>query len=428
VESLQDEIASSQPDAEQAVEALDLAPGLLGADGTRRYVVLFGNPAEAREMGGFVASIGVLTADQGRLDFESLPTPGQLRSTLDGVELGVEIPPGYANARPASFVENWTDSPDIQTVASVVGDLAPAVTQAPADGVLYVDPYTLAALLELTGPVTVEEGTEQLTAENAVDFLLRDQYQSPDFEPGGERKERLGDAGEVAFDRLLTGGLPRPRVLADVLSPLVQARRLQFTTTDPAAHDLLRNVGLRPDIDQGDSETILVANEMRRPGKLDAYLERDIRYEATVGEDGALEATVTVALTNRAPRTGMADYQLSVPNPAEDLDRTTNVTTLDVFSAFPGAEVTVDGVEAGFNQTPGYGLEQYAVPVEVPAGATVEVVLRFTGAVDPASCSFAFVPNAGAGQDHLEVAIDLPEERLESERAPLARRVTIRCP
>lgn len=428
VQSLEDEITSSRPDADLAVEALDLAPGLLGAEGAKRYVVLFGNPAEAREMGGFVASAGVLTADAGRLVFESLPTPGQMRPALEGVELSVELPPGYANARPGTFVENWSGSPDIQTVASVVSELAPAVIGAPADGVLYLDPYVLAALLELTGPVTVEEPRRELTSENVVDFLLRDQYQSPDFEPGGERKERLGDAGEIAFDRLVSGSLPRPRVLSNVLSPLVQARRLQFTTTDPAAHELLRTVGLRPDIDVGDSETILVANGMRRAGKLDAYLERDIRYEATVAEDGRLDATVTVRLSNRAPRTGLVDYQLSVPNPAEDLDRTTNVTNLDVFSAFPGAEVTIDGVEAGYNQTPGYGLEQYAIPVEVPAGATVEVVLRLTGAVDPASCAFAFVPNAGAGEDHLEVAVDLPDDRVVLDRQPLARRVTVRCP
>lgn len=427
VQSLDVEITSSRPDAELAVEALEIAPDLLGADGTKRYIVLFGNPAEAREMGGFVASAGVLTAEAGRLVFESLPTPAQLGPALERAELSVELPPGYSNSRPASFVENWSASPDIQTVASVVAELAPAVTQGPADGVLYADPFVLAALLELTGPVTVEEPRRELTSENVVDFLLRDQYQSPDFEPGGERKERLGDAGEIAFDRLVSGSLPRPRVLSNVLSPLVQARRLQFTTTDPAAHDLLRTVGLRPDIDVGDSETILVANGMRRAGKLDAYLERDIRYEATVAEDGALEATVTVRLTNRAPRTGLADYQLSVPRPAEDLDRTTNITNLDVFSAFPGAEVTIDGVEAGYNQTPGYGLEQYAIPVEVPAGATVEVVVRLTGAVDPASCSFSFVPNAGSGEDHLEVEIDLPEDRVVLDRKPLARRVTIPC-
>src|SRR3546814_8217352 len=68
---------------------------------------------------------------------------------------------------------------------------------------------------------------------------------SEEFEPGGERKERLGDAGEIAFDRLLAGGLPRPRVLANVLSPLVWQRRLLLSTTDPAPHGLLEQIGLR---------------------------------------------------------------------------------------------------------------------------------------------------------------------------------------
>jgi hypothetical protein len=406
---------------------MELAPPLLGADGPKRYVVLFGNPAEAREMGGFVASIGVLSADGGRLDFESLPEPGQLEAALDGVDLTAEVPAGYANARPATFVRNWTDSPDIQTVATVAAELFPAMGLGPVDGVLYADPYVLAALLELTGPVTIADTGQQLTADNVVDFMLRDQYQSPDFRPGGERKERLGDAGEVAFDRLLRGGLPRPRRMANVLSPLVQGRRLLFTTTDPATHDLLERVGLRPEVAQGDSDTVLVANAMRRPGKLDAYLERDIRYEGSVTDDGQLEATITVRLTNSAPRRGLADYQLTVPGPGEDIDPTSNVTNVDVFTAFPATEITVDGEVAGVNRTPGYGLEQHAVPLTLPAQQTLELVLKVAGSVDPTACSFAFVPNAGAGVDHLEVVIETPAARLSLDRQPLTERTTIHC-
>lgn len=428
VESLEDEIASSRPDAELAFEALDLAPSLLGAEETKRYVVLFGNPAEAREMGGFVASMGVLTADRGRLTFDSLPNPFEIERELDaiGATLGIDVPIAYQQSQPARVVRSWTDTPDIGTVADLVAHVYPQLPGAPAvDGVLYADPYVLAALLELTGPVTIPETGETIDAETAVDFLLRDQYLSEEFEPGGERKERLGAAGEIAFDRLLTGGLPRPRVLANVLSPMVQGRRLLFSTTDPAAHALLEQVGLRPPIDAGDDETVLVAHGNRSPNKLDAYLERAISYDVEVAENGRADAVLRVELTNRAPVAELVPYQVGTPRPGQAAG--TNNVTVDAYSRFDETAVLVDGEPAAYNDAPAHGLNQYSIPVDVPPGATVVVEVHLIGSLDPDSCSISVVPNAGATADTLLGGMVLPETTRVVDRRELTERVTLTC-
>lgn len=428
VEGLQDEIASSQPDAELAVEALDLAPSLLGADGVKRYVVLFGNPAEARELGGFVASMGLLTADQGRLDFESLPDPGELERQLAtaGAELTMELPLAYELAHPERFVRTWTDTVDIGLVADVAAELLPQLPDTgPVDGVLYADPYVLEALLELTGPVTIPGTGEELAADGAVDFLLRGQYLSDEFQPGVERKDRLGEAGELAFDRLLAGGLPRPRTLADVLSPLVRARRLLFTTTDPAPHRLLQQIGLRPGVDAGHDETVLVAHGNRRANKLDAYLERAIAYDAEVAGDGTVTATLTVTLTNTAPIAGLVPYQTGTPEGDEVLG--TNVVTLDLFGALEATAVLVDGIQSPYNDLTAHGLNQWAIPVSVAPQSSVVVEVQLAGTVDAADCAFSFVPNAGSTPDRLEVTIVLPEATRALERQIHDRQVTLAC-
>jgi hypothetical protein len=428
VQTLEEEITSSRPDAELAVEALDLAPGLLGADGAKRYVVLFGNPAEAREMGGFVASAGVLTADRGRLDFESTPDPAELERELQaaGVQLTVEVPVAYRQAQPARFVRTWTDTPDIGTVAEVVADVSSQLPDAaPVDGVLYADPYVLAALLELTGPVTLQGTGEVVTAEDAVEYMLRAQYLSEDFLPGGERKERLGSAGEVAFDRLLGRALPRPQMLARVLSPMVRGRRLLFSTADPAAHDLLERVGLRPAIAIGRDETVLVAHGNRGANKLDAYLERAIAYDAEVAADGTVTATITVELTNTAPVSELVPYQVGEPTPG--LAPGTSEITLDVYSEFRAEQVLVDGVPAPYNDAPAHDLREYSVPVDVPPGGSVVVRLDLRGAVDPDRCGFAFVPNAGANPDRLQATIATPDARHTRPDGVFAAPVAVRC-
>ena len=294
-----------------------------------------------------------------------------------------------------------------------------------------MDPYTIGALLELTGPVTVAGPTEgsstELTADNVVDYLLRDEYRADDFQPGGDRKERLGAAGEAAFDRLTSRRLPPPRRLADLLSPLVHARRLLFATTDPAPHDLLERIGLWPTIDRGDDDTVLVTHGNRRANKLDAYLERAISYRAEVADDGTVDATVRVELTNTAPVTGLADYQITHTGPTDPTPATSNVLTLSIYSAFAETAVLVDGEPSSFNASPAYGLTQYSIPVTVPAQSRAVVELHLTGTVDPATCSFSAVPDAGSSPDTFESSIVLAKATRVVARHKLGQRVTTAC-
>ncbi len=64
---LDGELSDNEERVDNAVNAVRLAPQLLGADGPRRYFVAFTTPAEARGMGGFMGNWAVLTASEGRI-------------------------------------------------------------------------------------------------------------------------------------------------------------------------------------------------------------------------------------------------------------------------------------------------------------------------------------------------------------------------
>ncbi len=118
IDDLQTELDDSVPAARNAAEALDAAPTLLGADGPRTYLVLAGNPAESRELGGFVGGFGLLTADAGELSFDTVAYP-DVQLALEELEpqLPSGVPAPYAAARPQVFAQNWTDWPDFPEVA-----------------------------------------------------------------------------------------------------------------------------------------------------------------------------------------------------------------------------------------------------------------------------------------------------------------------
>src|SRR5690606_16682749 len=74
-------------------------------------------------------------------------------------------------------VQDITASPDLPTVAAALRQLYPQVGGEELDGVLLVDPYALAALMRYSGPVEIDGVPEPIDEHNAVDFLLREQYE-----------------------------------------------------------------------------------------------------------------------------------------------------------------------------------------------------------------------------------------------------------
>ncbi len=159
VDSLQAEGRQAEPDATLAASAVRVGPGMLGGDGPRRYLVLFTTPAEQRGLGGFIGAYGELTADHGGLH---LTRSGPIDDLITAVKPGIRVlhaPRDYVDRYggddPQDYLQDLTLSPDFPSVASVAADLYWQHVHRRVDGVLLLDPYGLAALLRLTGPVAV---------------------------------------------------------------------------------------------------------------------------------------------------------------------------------------------------------------------------------------------------------------------------------
>jgi hypothetical protein len=65
---------------------------MLGVDGTRHYLVVFQNDAEARGTGGLVGAYAVVEAGGGRVSVQALGTDSDLRSASAPV---VDLGPNY---------------------------------------------------------------------------------------------------------------------------------------------------------------------------------------------------------------------------------------------------------------------------------------------------------------------------------------------
>ncbi|MEZ5207939.1 MAG: DUF4012 domain-containing protein [Acidimicrobiales bacterium] len=199
VTELRTKIADTIPTVGHAIRGTELAPGMLGADGRRRWIIGFTSPAEARGLGGFLGYYSVVEAVDGEVDIVASGRVPDL-NRADGEADRTLVGPDdyllrYGRLHPEDQLQDVTLSPDFPSVATVFESLYEQSTGTTADGMIVLDPYALAELLRITGPVTVDG--VQLDESNAAEFLLRTQYAAYD-----DREVRGDVLDEVAAHRL----------------------------------------------------------------------------------------------------------------------------------------------------------------------------------------------------------------------------------
>ncbi len=147
----------------------------------------------------------------------------------------------------------------------------------------------------------------KLTAKNAADFLLRDQYlKFPELQA---RVDVLGNAVDSVIDRIQHGDLPGAAHIGKVLGPMVKEGRLKLQTVDAAGEQFLTRIhadGALPAV-RGDFAGLVTQNGSGN--KIELFLHRALSYESVVDPaTGTVKAVATITLRNDAPASGLPDY------------------------------------------------------------------------------------------------------------------------
>ncbi len=411
IEEFSSKVDQAIEEGDLALAALDVAPSLLGGQGTRHYFVLFTTPSESRELGGFLGNFGELTVTDGKIELSrtgrtnvlnaglteaqvraklaaqgggriaEAPRSPELAPDLVAGQLPGQFPERFVAYDPGRFWNNITGTPDLPTVARAVADLYPqSGGERPIDGVIYVDPFAIEALLQLTGPITVEGMEQPIDSTNAASFLLRDQYLT--IGDVGERADLLERVSRETFDRLTKGDLAGPRTFADALGPMVAQRHLAFWSLRPTDQPFLDRVGISGRFPAASPDLVAVTQSNDNPGKADALWHRELRYEAAYdAASGRTVSELRVTLYNDIPSAPaelakLPDY---VVGNLRGFPRGTNRTFLSAYTPLNLDRLTVGGTVTPSESYNEYGVRRFGAFIEVPAGAKVEVVFQLSG-------------------------------------------------
>lgn len=389
VEQVHEAVGDALPSARLALDAVDRAPSLLGADAPRTYLVLFTTPVEARATTGFPGSFAELRFEDGSFRMTRFGRGADLNGllprgggSLTGVE---EYVHRYGRFGPTRVWQNVPMSPDFPTVATVAAQLYEQTGGPAVDGVLSIDPAALAALLRLTGPMQLDGVPVPIDADNAVGYLQLQQY--VDLPVTAERVDVLERLARAVMDELTRIDLPGPRALGDLFAPVVDGKHLQLAAFEPADEALFDLMGASGRVTRVEGDSVGVTTSNAAGNKIDAFLRRELAYDVRWDPDtGALTATATVTLANEAPTSGLPDYVIGNTRGLRPLDdplpRGWNSTFVTLYSPWELAGATLDGEPVELERSDELGRHALSTFVDLPPGGTRTLVVELAGVLD----------------------------------------------
>jgi hypothetical protein len=384
---LDTKVFRAQASASLAAQLVQAAPSLLGGDGVRHYFIAFMTPAESRGLDGLIASYGELTADQGHLTLTVSGDIGTLNRALPKAGGHLTGPADYLARygafQPQKLFQDLSYAPDLPTVADVIKQLYPQAGGGPIDGVLALDPYGLAALIHLTGPIKVP-GLGKLTAANTANELLQGQYSAFSESQQGAAHDYDQDALRIEFHKLTTGSLPGPRALSDALEPEVRQGRIAFWSFDKADQPVLFRLGLTGSFPAARGHDLLaVTTQNAANNKIDVYLQRSISDAVSYDPaNGAVASKVSITLHNSAPAQGLPNEVIG-SYPGSGLPPGTNETWLTLYSPLGLRAATVNGQVQGVKGMAELGVHAYSDYVEIPPEGSVTLTFDLAGVTTP---------------------------------------------
>lgn len=319
-----DELAGAVATGDRAAA---LGPAMLGADGPRTYLLLGMSTGELRQGGGIPGALVLLRVDGGRVEVvRQVPSSavGPFRSPV--LPLAADDEDAYT-ARLGMFVQDVTATPDFPTSAALAAEMWARSQGEQVDGVLATDPVALAQVLAETGPVRVPvsrpvaaalgRDSVELTAENAVDVLLRRVYDVLDPETADQL---FAEAAAAVLARAMSDDVPPAALLAG-LQRAAGEHRVRVWSADPAEEARLEGTLVAGSYAgaprAADAVGVFLTDHVA--GKMSAYLDSSLHVVGSECTATGRVDTLELTLASTAPddaATSLPWYVAGVPGRA----------------------------------------------------------------------------------------------------------------
>jgi len=436
------------PFLRDALDAGIAAPGLLGADGPRTYLVMIQNEDELRATGGFLSAVAVVTVSGG----EILRFKAEDSYAIDDLTKPYLYAPDPLRRYMAAHIgllrdANW--SPDFPTSAREVEALYIYTRAGPIDGVIAIDQMAVRLLLEAIGPISSTNSTDVVTADNLITYM-RAAYSPP---PGqamtsewwGQRKNFIGELSGSIMTKVKTSSAASLLTLGRATIRALDTRHISIQLDDPTITKVLTRRGWDGAVRGTSGDYLFVVNSNIGFNKVNAAVKTSLDYRVNLSNPSSPTASLRITHQNpstdkqaqcrHAPDYGSGQYadliarcywdylRLYVPKDARLINATPHEVPAEWMLLKQSVPAQVDTLEQ-INGAQGYG-----TLLVVPNGQTVETTFDFAlpaSALTSDGKTFTYhlyvQKQAGTNSTPFNLTIELPNGA-EVLNAPLSWKV-----
>jgi hypothetical protein len=292
-----------------AANAAQVAPGMLGNDSPRNYLLMIQNNAEARASGGIPGALAVLTLDHGKLTLGAQGSASGLGVMSPALPVDAEQQQIYSE-RLGEYMQDVNLTPDFPTAASTAQAMWEKKTGQHVDGVISLDPVALGYVLDATGPVKITSPglitlagrglPTELNGKNVVPTLLSDVY-AKIAQPQLQDAYFAGVAQEIFG--ALSSGKGDAKGLIDGITRGTSEGRILVWSGASAEQAVIAKYPLSGSIG-GPSVSPAQFGVYFNDGtgaKMDYYVKRTVRLVEECTRDDYGQVKVRITSTNTAP-------------------------------------------------------------------------------------------------------------------------------
>lgn len=387
-----------------AASVARLAPGMLGADAPRTYLVLFVNPAELRSGGGIVGSVAEVSVANGRLTLvRQAAAQGVGGDDAPALPLTAEESAAFGPVL-GDYLQNATMTPDFPRTGALAAASWQRETGHAVDGVLAVDPVALSYVLRATGPVADGTGTT-LDAGTLAGALLDQSYRR--FPAPGDSDAYFARATSAAFGALTGPAVDGSALVRGLVSAAGEGRLRVWSADATEQAELVGTpVGGAFLSGPGAGDVGVFLNDGTE-GKLDYHLESAVVAGRTCAAgDAPGSATVTVTLRSTLTPEAAAGLPAYVvgPSGATGIPAGTVRTAVDLYTPVGGefGELTLatDGgapAPVGGRVLDAAGRAMQRLSVDLPPGGQAVLTARVTLPAGADDAALVTTPTLGSG-------------------------------
>lgn len=400
VDKVRGPIASAAETLRGLNEIAPMLPQMLGANGTRNYLLVAQNLAELRSTGGLPGSMGVLTIDNGHISLNEF-VPATSLDNEDGGHYGItdeEMAIWGKNDRLGKHICDTNLIPDFARDSQIWSEWWQDKKGTAVDGVIAIDPVLLQKLLTLTGGIEVDG--HSIDGSNAAKALLNDAYNEM---PIDQTDQFFSDVASQAFDHVMgsLGSISLPD-LAQTLGDAVGEQHLFAWMANADEQALVEKAGAAGTLGNDSANPqlgVFISDDTY--SKKSWFFSTDTQVsDGTANADGTTTYHVTTTLTNHLTA-NEADNSASYITGC-NIDRRDNTDmVMWIYLVAPAggsiSDVSQEGGDVAlqdFTELPYNGLSVTFANPRIDGGETMTVTYAVTCAAGAAPMTVRTTPTA----------------------------------